>query len=309
MSSTDPAARTALVTVLAPIAWGTTYLTVTETLPAGRPLMVAAIRVVPAGVVLVLVGRLISRWRPTGVAWVRVCALAVCNFACFFPLLIVAVYRMPGGVAASFGGVQPLTVAALGWLVDGRRPRRRDVVLGILAVIGVAMVVVKPDAQVDAVGVLAAIGANASFAMGVVLTKRFPAPDNPVAFTGWQLLVGGAVLVPMTLLVEGLPGELSGRNVAGFAYLSLVGTGLAYLLWFRGIRRLPPVAPSLLGLAAPVTGAALGWWVNAESLSVVQVAGFVLTLGTIAYGALGGPVAPRPKPAPVESGRVDVVTR
>ena len=95
----DAAGRTALVTVLAPIAWGTTYLTVTETLPAGRPLMVAAVRVVPAGVILVLVGRLISNWRPVGVVWVRVCILAVCNFACFFPLLIVAVYRMPGGVA------------------------------------------------------------------------------------------------------------------------------------------------------------------------------------------------------------------
>ena len=40
-------------------------------------------------------------------------------------------------------------------------------------------------------------------------------------------------------------------DVAGFAYLSLVGTALAFVLWFNGIRRLPTSAPPLLGLAAP----------------------------------------------------------
>ena len=48
-----------VATVLAPIAWGTTYVTVTQLLPAGRPLLVAAMRVLPAGVLLVAAGRLV----------------------------------------------------------------------------------------------------------------------------------------------------------------------------------------------------------------------------------------------------------
>ena len=60
------------------------------------------------------------------------------------------------------------------------------------------------------------------------------------------------------------------------------------MLWFNGIRRLPAAAPPLLGLAAPVTGALLGWVVLGQSLSPVQLAGFVVTLGAIAYGALLG---------------------
>ncbi len=86
---------------------------------------------------------------------------------------------------------------------------------------------------------------------------------------------------------------MTGRNIAGFAYLSLVGTAAAFILWFNGIRRLPATSPPLLGLAAPVTGAVLGWVVLGQSLSALQLAGFVTTIGAIAYGArLGASVAP-----------------
>jgi len=281
---------TAGATVLAPISWGTTYTVVTETLPAGRPLLVAAARVVPSGLALVAGGALAARWRPRGAEWARTALLALFNFGLFFPLLIVAVYRLPGGVAAAAGGLQPLLVATGSWPATGRRPRPRDLAVGLAAAVGVALVVIRPGAGLDPVGVLAAVAANVSFATGVVLTRRFPAPApaHRLAATGWQLLLGGVLLVPLALAVEGPPPALTGGNVAGFAYLSLAGTALAYLLWFEGVRRLPAAAPPLLGLAAPVTGAALGWVILGQSLSPVQLAGFVLTLGAIAYGAILG---------------------
>ena len=95
------------------------------------------------------------------------------------------------------------------------------------------------------------------------------------------------ILVPLTVLLEGVPPSLSERNIAGFAHLSLVGTALAFVLWFSGIRRLPTAAPPLLGLAAPITGAILGWAVLGQSLSPIQLTGFVITLAAIGYGALG----------------------
>jgi probable blue pigment (indigoidine) exporter len=293
----------AAATVLAPISWGTSYVTITELLPDGRPLLVAAMRVVPSGLALVAAGALASRWRPRGGEWWRTGILAVANFGVFFPLLIVAVYRLPGGVAAAVGGLQPLLVAGLSWLIAGRRPRPLELVVGCVAVVGVGLVVVRPGAGLDPVGVLAAVGANISFAVGVVLTKRFPTPSNRLAATGWQLLVSGVVLVPLAAVVEGAPPSPTVGNVAGLAYLSLAGTALAFVLWFNGIRRLPAAAPPLLGLAAPVTGAVLGWAILDQGLSAPQLVGFVVTLGAIAYGASLRPPAPdasspheRPRP-------------
>ena len=306
MKSPAVAPGPALATVLAPISWGTTYVTITELLPDGRfessmlfpvvlgdgrPLFVAWMRVAPAGLVLVTLGLLVSRWRPRGREWGRTAVLATCNFGLFFPLLFVAVYRLPGGVAAAVGGVQPLLVLGLTGLTTGRRPRPRDLAVGVVAAVGVGLVVVRPGADIDPIGVLAAVGANLSFSMGVVLTKRFPAPGNRLAATGWQLLAGATLLTPVALLVEGPPPPITGQNALGFAYLSLAGTAVAYVLWFRGIRRLPAVAPPLLGLAAPVTGAVMGWVVLGQALSPVQLVGFGVTVSAIAYGAtLGGPV-------------------
>jgi probable blue pigment (indigoidine) exporter len=200
------------------------------------------------------------------------------------PLLIVAVYRLPGGVAAAVGGLQPLLVGGVTWLVAGRRPLMLDVAVGCAAAIDVALVVIRPDAGLDPVGLLAAL-ANVSFATGAVLTKRFPAPANRPAATGCQLLMGGAVLTPLMAIVEGAPPSPTARNVAGFAYLSLAATALAFVLWFNGIRRLPTPAPPLLRLAAPVTGAALGWAILDQALSPLHLTGFVLTVAAIAYGA------------------------
>ena len=273
------------LTVLAPIVWGTTYIVITEVLPGDRPLFLATMRVAPAAVVLLAAGALVSPWRPRGAEWWRTGALGLFNFGLFFPLLVAAAYRLPGGVAAAAGGLQPLLVAALTWVIAGRRPRALHVAVGAVAALGVALVVIRPGAGLDPAGVLAAMAANVSFATGVVLTKRFPTPANRLAATGWQLLLGAVLLVAVTALVEGAPPPVSARNVAGFAYLSLVGTALAFVLWFNGIRRLPAAAPPLLGVAAPVTGAVLGWAVLGQSLSPVQLTGFVVSLAAIAYGA------------------------
>ncbi len=288
--STHPATSTAGLTVLAPIAWGTTYVTVTELLPDGRPLLVATMRVLPAALVLLIVSAVTKPWRPHGSEWWRTVKLAIFNFGIFFPLLSVAVYRLPGGVAAAVGGLQPLFVATLSRPLAGRTPRRGELVVGFIAAIGVGLVAIHPGAGLDPVGLLAAVGANLSFAIGVVLTKKYSAPASRIAATGWQLLIGGVILLPVMVVVEGTPSSLSARNLAGFTYLSLVGTALAFVVWFNGIRRLPAVAPPLLGLAAPVTGAVLGWAILDQSLTRLQLVGFAIAIGSIVYGATMGDV-------------------
>ncbi len=139
----------ALATVLAPIAWGTTYITITEFLPDDRPLFVAAGRVVPAGLVLIAIGVLNNRTGLRTLNWRQLATLALFNFGIFFPLLIAAIYRLPGGVAASVGGLQPLLVALGGYVLVGITPKRRDLGVGAIAAIGVAMVVIRPAAQID----------------------------------------------------------------------------------------------------------------------------------------------------------------
>ncbi len=278
----------AVITLLAPISWGTTYVTITELLPADRPLFVALVRVAPAGLLLAAIGCFRSRWTPRGGEWRDLAILAFFNFGLFFPLLIVGVYRLPGGVAASIGGVQPLLVGMVAWLVTRLSMRRLDVIVGIVSAVGVAMVVIRPNAGIDPIGVAAALCANVSFSIGVVATKTLPAPDDRIAATGWQLMFASIVIAPVAWLAEGPPPAVHLTTVAGFAYLSLLATGAAFVIWFTGIGQLPTQAPPVLGLAAPLTGAALGWILLDEDLTVVQILGFSITISAIVYAATIG---------------------
>ncbi|NUT53579.1 MAG: EamA family transporter [Saccharothrix sp.] len=272
------------VTAFAPAVWGTTYFVTTEYLPPDRPLLAGLLRALPAGLLLVAV----TRRLPRGDWWWRALVLGTLNIGVFLPLLFLAAYRLPGGVAATVGAVQPLVVAGLAVLLLGQRMTTRTALAGIAGVVGVALLVLRGDARMDAVGVAAALGGAIAMAAGVVLSKRWTTSAPLLAVTGWQLVAGGVVLLPVTLAVEGPPPALSWVNVGGFAYLGLVGGALAYALWFRGIRVLAATRVTFLGLLSPLVATVVGWVVLGQGLSVSQVVGVVIVLGALVVAQRSG---------------------
>lgn len=163
-----------LLTALAPAVWGTTYYVTTQFLPPDRPLLAATVRALPAGLLLVAV----TRRLPHGAWWWRALVLGALNIGAFFALLFVAAYRLPGGVAATIGALQPLLVAALSAGLLGERLKPRTLLTGLAGVVGVSLLVLRADARLDWLGVLAAVGSAVVMATGVVLSKRWPSPRH-----------------------------------------------------------------------------------------------------------------------------------
>ncbi|MFE6935424.1 EamA family transporter [Streptomyces sp. NPDC057699] len=269
----DRVAADSAITALAPLVWGSTYLVTTEFLPPDRPLLAATVRALPAGLILLAIGRTL----PHGRWWWRAAALGTLNIGAFLYLLFVAAYHLPGGVAALVMAVQPTIVLALSALLLKERITATHAAACALGMAGVGLLALTPRAGLDAVGVGAGLLGAVSMASGIVLTKRWGRPPGVgvLTFTGWQLSFGGILLLPVTLIGEGLPGTVDGRNVAGFAYLGFVGALLAYAVWFRGVERLPALTVSVLGFASPLAAMALGYLVLDETLSPVQLAGAV----------------------------------
>ncbi len=275
--STQQVATVAL-TALAPASWGTTYAVTTELLPPGHPLFAGLMRALPAG----LAGLAITRVLPRGDWWWKAAVLGVLNIGVLFPLLFVAAERLPGGVAATLGATQPLLVAGLAIVVLHDRPTAWRWAWGVLGVLGVGLVVLGPEARLDAVGVLAGLGGTATMAGGVVLTKRWgrPAAVGPLTFAGWQLTAGGLLLLPITLAIEGVPQRIDAAAGGGYLWLGSMGGLIAYTLWFRGIGRLPVGASAPLVLLSPLVATVVGIGLG-ESLSLPQTAGFVLALAAL----------------------------
>ncbi|GAA3395082.1 EamA family transporter [Cryptosporangium minutisporangium] len=290
--------RVLLATAVAPATWGTTYLVTTELLPPGRPLLAGVLRALPAGLLLLAIVRVL----PRGSWWWRAAVLGTLNIGAFFALLFVAAYRLPGGVAAIAGALQPLLVAALATVVLRERLRLRTVGAGVAGVVGVALVVLTASARLDAIGVAAALAGAGSMAVGIVLAKRWTPPASPLVTTSWQLIAGGLVLTPVALLVEGPPSEVDAPAIGGYVYLSLVGTALAYVLWFRGLAALPAATTSFLSLLSPVVAVLAGWAVLGQGLSLFQLLGVAVVLAAVL-------VATRPTDRPADRAEAPDLTR
>lgn len=285
--------------------WGTTYAVTTQLLPEGRPLLAATVRALAAGLVLLA----FTRRLPTGQWWWRSAILGALNIGGFFALLFIAAARLPGGLAAVLASCQPVLVLALTPAMLGQAVRRSHVFYALLGVVGIALLVLRAGDHPDLLGMLAALGAAASSALGLVLTRRWRPPVGVWTMTAWQLSAGGILLVPILLSTEGLPHEVAWHAVAGFAWLIGPSTIGGYYLWFAGLTRLPAAAVSALGMLSPITAGALGWiWLH-QSLNPLQLAGAAITLGSLlvlqarprsrAKPAIGSQSAPMPRSSPL----------
>lgn len=274
------------LTAIAPLVWGSTYFVTTEFLPAGYPVTMAALRALPAGLLLLaLAPRL-----PKGIWWVRILILGALNFALFWAFLFIAAYRLPGGVAATVGAIQPLIVVFLAALLLGTAIRALAVIAALTGMFGVGLLVLGAGVTLDPIGLAAGLCGAASMAAGTVLTRKWQPPVPLLTFTAWQLSAGGLLLALLAFFIEPPLPTLDARNISGILYLTLIGAALTYILWFRGISRIEPSAISALGFLSPLSATLIGWLLLGQALTQVQIAGAALVFAAIWLGQRAGRV-------------------
>ncbi|WP_372733833.1 DMT family transporter [Nocardioides sp.] len=272
--------RIVLLTAVAPAAWGSTYLVTERFLPPDRPLFAATVRALPVGLVLLAVLRRL----PQGQWWWRALILGACNIGMFFPLIFLAAYNLPGGLASTVQAASPLAVMAIALPLLGERATMVRIGAGLVGLVGVGLLVLRSPDGVTTLGLAGAFGSVAISALGFVLVKRWPPPVDMLTLVSWQLVVGGLLLLPVALIVEGAPPRLDAHALGGFAWIAVVGTGLAYYCWFRGLAAMPAGAAALIGLLNPVVGVSLGVMVAGEAFGLIQALGVALVLGGVIAG-------------------------
>lgn len=278
--------RWVLVTAIAPIAWGSTYFVTREFLPADAPLWGAVLRALPAGLVLLA----IRPRMPRGAWWWRSLVLGTLNVGVFFALIYLVAQLLPTSLASTVMATSPVVMMLFAWLLAGERLRAVPLVGAAVGLAGVVLLLATDATAVDPLGVAASLAAMLLSSLGYVLAKRWRDGTEVLAVTAWQLVAGGLMLVPAALLVEGAPPALGVVEVAGFAYVSVIATAVAFVAWFSGLAHLPAGTVGLVGLLNPVTGVLLGTMLAGEVLGAWQLAGLGLVLAGI---LLGQPAAAR----------------
>ncbi|WP_434746128.1 EamA family transporter [Candidatus Pantoea rara] len=268
-----------VITALAPVIWGSTYIVTTQTLPAGMPLLASVIRALLAGIILLL----ICRVRPNGIWWMRMAILGFLNIGLFFYCLFAAAYFLPGGLASLVMSCQPIIVMVIGAMVFKQKLSVMHLVSALIGVTGISLLVFNSAVELNIQGVVIGLVGTTSMALGILLTKHWGRPGNMslLAFTGWQLTLGGIMLLPAALLMEQLPSHLTLTNIIGYGWLSLAGGVFGYFVWFRGIEILPPVTTSFLGFMSSLSAGVLGYLILGQTFTHLQLIGCIAIVSAI----------------------------
>ncbi|MDD1780098.1 DMT family transporter [Enterovibrio sp. ZSDZ35] len=264
-----------LLAALVPILWGSTYAAVSIYLQDLSPFWVAVWRALPAGLVLLL----LKPGRPP-LPWSKLTLLSVFNIAAFFPLLFIAAYRLPGSVAGTLGATLPLQLMFMQWLVEGKKPELKMLMLALVGLLGVILIL-NPSANIDPIGAIAALTATALVARASLWLKSWPVTDI-FRLTAWQLTLGGLILVPIAFLVEGPPKAITMHEMPGLIWVSLLNSSFAYWAFARSIKRLGPDSMAMISMLNPVAAVTLGILLVGEVLGPYQWLGIgfvLLSLG------------------------------
>jgi DME family drug/metabolite transporter len=284
--------------LLAAICFGTTG-TAQALGPSGlNPAAVGAARVAFGGALLVVVA-VALRGAAGGVAWRRGPVLAGAAGVALYQVTFFAAVAETGvavGTIVALGSA-PTLAGALEWAVEGRRPERRWAAATALACAGVALLALAGagDAGIHPLGVALAIAAGGSYATYTLSAKRLLVDGHqPEAVMAACFGLGAVALLPVLALAGGAELVTPG-GLALVAFLGVVPTAVAYVLFARGLRALTASETATLTLAEPVTAAILGVAVVGERLPAGGAIGAALVLSGLLALAIR---APRPAPLP-----------
>lgn len=274
--------RAAGLVVVAAILFGTTG-TAQALGPDGvSPLVVGAGRVVVGGLILAVVAAFAGQLRD-GTSWRWPVVVAAGGAVAVYQVGFFAGVDRAGvavGTIVTIGSA-PAFTGLLGWLAGQGRPSRAWAVATVLAVAGGALLAGSGAGELsaDPLGIALALLAGAAYAVYTVAAKRLLEDGHrPVGVMGASFGLGGLFLAPV-LVVLGPAALRAGPSIVLVVlYLAVVPTAVAYVLFARGLDRLPASTVATLTLAEPVVAATLGVLVLAEPVSAARVTGAALVL-------------------------------
>jgi len=291
------------------VIWGSTWAAIRVLVGDVPPMRAAAVRFLIAGVVA-LVWMLIKRERmPCGTEWRALLLLSVAMIAAPFAIIFWAEQSVASGTTALVYSAVPVFISFLGPLVKGHvgeTPRRA--VLAMTVGMGGIALLLQGAIRVSWAqtwGIVALLAAVAMSAWATIYAKTTLAAKGSELHAGmssaWQFLLGAAWLEAASLLLEhGQPGAWTHEAVAAELFLSIVGSVVAFTLYYWLLKHWEPYKIGMMQLILPVVAVTEGALLLHERLQWQMAVAMVVILGSVAFVMRAQPVDDEPVTIQIE---------
>ena len=218
--------------------------------------------------------------------WGRLVLAAFLNVTGWMVLMGLALLWLPASETALIAYTMPVWASLFAWPVLGERPTLLRTLALVMAFAGLAAImggngIAASEAKLP--GIIMALIGSIGFAVGTVLSKRWPLHLPPIPGAAWQVGLGCLPVAIVGLAVE--TSHWSAVTPLGWWLLvySVLGQFcIAYVCWFAALARLPASVAAIGTMAVPVIGVVTSALALGELLGTGQIAALVFTLAGVA---------------------------
>jgi drug/metabolite transporter (DMT)-like permease len=281
--------RSKIVWLMLCVIWGSTWLFIKLGLEDLPPFTFAGIRFVIASLILyaIITAKKIRLPR-TRKDWALLAVTGILSFTLNYGLVFWGEQYISSGLAALLQATIPVFGLVIAHFhLPGERMTPAKILGVVLGVAGVAVIF---SNQLTVAGTMALAGSaglvagSACAAYANVLVKSRGATMEPAILASGQMLFGLVPLLLIGIAFEGNPLNFhwTGMAVASLFYLAIVGTVVAFLLYYWLVQHMDVTKTMLIALVTPIIAVALGILILDEELNWRIVAGGAMIMAGIA---------------------------
>ena len=272
------------------LVWGSTYLAIRVGVQTVPPFMLAGVRYLVAGALLYPVAVRMSgpelrrTDRPGRRQWLAAAILGLLLLTVGNGGLTYGEQTVESGLAALLVATVPVWMLGADRILNGRAITVRATAALVLGVIGVA-VLARPSPAGTVAGVVIILVGSASWGAGSVLSRRLALPARPLVGSGMQMLVGGGVLLVLSVAAGEWStfalNQVSWASFAALAYLIGPGSLIALSCYVIALKHLPTSTVATYAFVNPLVAVALGGWLLDEHLTISTLAGAAILVVSV----------------------------
>jgi drug/metabolite transporter (DMT)-like permease len=263
--------------------WSSAFTSARIAVAYASPLAMLSLRFLISGLIAVIIARALGQTtRLTRKQWTAVVLFGICQNAIYLGANFMAMQWIEASLAAIIASLLPLTVAAASWVFLGERLSKTGVFGLIAGTIGVFIIMgARLSGGADLFGVTLCFVGVAALTLATLLVRGISTSGNVLMIVGLQMLVGSAVLLPSSLLLETFHVEWTWQLLTAFTYTTLIPGLAATLIWFLLVGRVGATRAASFHFLNPFLGVAIAALVISEALTLRDLFGVIIIMGGV----------------------------
>jgi drug/metabolite transporter (DMT)-like permease len=251
-----------------------------------EPLVLFNIRFLGAGLILLAISIYIRQERnPKGEEWKHLAIFGVFNTTLYLGIFIIALQYITAGITALAIALNPILISIMSAIITKRKTTVNEWISITLGMGGVFLAAypLLSEEQISPIGLGLLVLSMVTYSYGAVYYSSVKWELSRMTINGWQVFIGGVLLIPFTLIFYKGQNNFDTTFWASLLWLILPVSILSIQLWLR-LLKADAVKASLWLFLCPVFGISFSTWLLHEPFNLYTLIGGLMVMGALWIG-------------------------